>query len=128
VAKAIVLVARSADDVPTLARWAELVGAAQVTLENWCEAGGAKPKHALRFARMLRASLRLLQFGESFQSSLGIADPRTLSRLTELAGVAKPGDLPLLTPERFLERQRALSAPTVTTLVGQLLADQKLPS
>lgn len=128
VAKAIVLVARSANDVPTLARWAELVGAAQVTLENWCDAGGAKPKHALRFARLLRASFRLQQFGESFQSSLGIADPRTLWRLTELAGVANPGDLLLLTPERFLERQRALSPPAVTRLVGHLLAGQKTVS
>ncbi len=124
VAKAIVLLARSADDVPTLARWAELVGPAQVTLENWCNAASAKPGHALRFARLLRASIRLQQFGECFQSSLGIADPRTLWKLSELAGVARPADLLHLTPERFLERQRALSAPAVTRLVGQLVVGQ----
>ena len=130
VAKAIVMVAVSPRDVPTVAKWAELVGAAQHTLENWSDAARVSPSEALRFGRLLRASLRFERLGQDFSESLEVVDPRTLSHLLELAGVTGPSQSPPRTVAAFLERQRALHDTTVLDVVRALLASRfaDLPS
>ncbi len=122
VAKAIVLVAVSPRDVPTVAKWAELVGPAQHTLENWSEAARVSPSEALRFGRLLRASVRFERLGRDFSESLEVVDPRTLSHLFQLAGATGPSGSPPRTVAAFLDRQRALQDLAVLQVVRELLA------
>jgi hypothetical protein len=109
-ASLVVMGARAAEDLRTLALWARYVGVSYSSLAELCRLVGVRPHDARDFVRILRA----LQLSDgrrgSVEMMLDIADRRTAQRLLSRAGVGET--LPSI--ELFLLSQTFIPVDTPT--------------
>jgi hypothetical protein len=83
----VLVVVRSAIDVPTLGAWAALAGKSVGSLRLHCYAVHLSPRRTLLFARLLRAVWRANGERWDLGDWLLAADPRTLLKAARLGGI-----------------------------------------
>lgn len=76
----------SADDVPTLERWARCLAVSKGALRNWCYTARQPPRDSLQFARGLRAVVLRERTNLTIENVLDMADRRTLVKFVRGAG------------------------------------------
>lgn len=128
-AAAVLPVALSPNDVRTLAAWGRLAAAAPGTLKNWCATVPVSAKRSLDFARMLRVVLRMRHGKTPADTSLDVADSRTLGRLLRLGRTAHGHRVPVpLRPsvQWYLETQGWVDDTAALHAIRELLGARNL--
>jgi MoxR-like ATPase len=112
-------VTSSPEDPKTFYQWGRLVGASRSTLATWCRGAGVSPRRSLQLARLLRALVLTDGRLTLLQQVLDIAEPRTLQRLLERAGL-RPDENQVPAMD-FLARQRLVNHPVAINQLTSLL-------
>ena len=92
------------------------VGVAPATFRRWCQQEAIQARHALDFARLLRA-LMLARRQRTSMSEWIDVDPRTLRRLLDRAGIARLFQRQVPEFSEFLEGQHLVRNSIVLRLV-----------
>ncbi len=113
-------------DPRTLSGWSRLAFISPGALKHWCHMAGLPPRHALVFARLLRAVLLARGGQPRPENLLDVVDRRTLAGLLRLAGLnpdqALPADI-----DTFLAHQVLVRDPAILSQVTQALATRRRP-
>jgi hypothetical protein len=91
-ANAVAAAVLAPDDVRTVGGWARCAGTSRATLDTSCRSAGTTPKRSLDLARLLRAWLLTEGRLDQLDEMLDIADPRTVRRLLDRAGIQAPAE------------------------------------
>ena len=107
----------AADEDPrTLGLWSRAAGVSTRTLQYACAAAHVSPAACRDLARVLRLVVATLAGGEAWDPFAQLnADPRTIRRLMERAGLSEerpPGDL-----VSFIARQRIVRRPPILSVL-----------
>ena len=120
-AHAIVAPIDSDTDPRTFALWASVSCMTERRLRDWCRAAHVEGRSALTFTRMLWAVALVSKHGWTFEEVLDTAEPRTLKRMLQSAGLSDRADLFDCSVDRFLTNQRIVGQTVLITRVRLLV-------
>jgi CheY-like chemotaxis protein len=123
-ARAVVAVIDAPRDPRIFAGWSGMVFVSIGVLRQWCRRVGIRPRRALVFVRLLRATYLKGKAGHNLANVLDITDRRTLDGLLTYAGLSREQELPSGTAE-FLERQSLVGDVELLAHVRRTVLDRR---
>lgn len=124
-ARAVLGIIRSDADPRTLAGWGRTIGTSRGALRAWCRAAHIQPRHALDFARVLRAVVISQGKHLDLMNLLDVVDDRTLIRLLKRGAVLELKDRRSPpTAAEFISKQTFVRNDLATSAVLRLFSEK----
>jgi hypothetical protein len=124
-ARAVVAGVDASTDPKTLTAWAERAARSVSSLATSCRVASVSPRRSLELMRLLRALYLTAGRTHELLDVLDIADPRTVRRLFDRAGLPHGKSDCVLPPKTFVMQQRLVTDPKAVAALLRLLPSHR---
>jgi CheY-like chemotaxis protein len=119
-------VVKCEEDVPTIAAWSHKTPYSYGTIKTWCSNARVTAGDSLDFARLYRAVKRHEGQDWDLVNVFDVVDPRTLTHLTERAGLDERFVTRAPALSMFLRTQRLVTSPALLAALSEILDDAEV--